>query len=217
LLDYLATRFMDDGWSIKKMHRLIMLSRVYQQSSAGQAAAKVDPENRYLWRYNRQRLDLEALRDSLLAASGRLDRKMGGAPVDVITAPFTGRRTVYGFIDRQNLPGLFRTFDFASPDSSSPQRHQTTVPQQALFLLNSPFALEQVRSLMKRREIAAAKDTAARIQSLHRLLYGRAAEPGEVEMGERFIAAAGPSPTGLDAWERYAQVLLLANEFVFVD
>jgi hypothetical protein len=217
LLDYLAARFMDDGWSIKKMHRHIMLSQVYQQSSAVQAGAKLDPENRYLWRFNSRRLDFEALRDALLAGSGRLDRKMGGAAVDIIAAPFTSRRTVYGFIDRQNLPGLFRTFDFASPDASSPQRHQTTVPQQALFLLNSPFVLEQARSLLKRPEVVAAQRTAERIRVLHRLLYGRDAEVDEVEMGEHFLAAVEPAGSGLTPWERYGQVLLLANEFVFVD
>jgi mono/diheme cytochrome c family protein len=215
LLDYLASRFMQDGWSIKRMHRLIMLSRVYQQSSDAQPAVKVDPENRYLWRFNRRRLDFEALRDSLLAVSGRLDRKMGGGAVDIVDAPAIGRRTVYGFIDRQNLPGLFRTFDFASPDATSPGRHETTVPQQALFLLNNPFVLEQARSLLKRREVAAAQGTAERIRVMHRLLYGRDATSEEVANGEHFLAAADPG--GLTPWERYGQVLLLANELVFVD
>jgi hypothetical protein len=218
LLDYLARYFMDEGWSIKKLHRAIMLSRVYQQTSAEQSAAKVDPANRYLWRFNRLRLDFEALRDSLLAVSGHLDRKMGGAPVDILGAPFSGRRTVYGFIDRQNLPGLFRTFDFASPDATSPQRFQTTVPQQALFLLNSPFVRAQAKGLMKRPEVATQKTTAERIQMLHRLIYARSAAPDELELGERFLATADPAVRfGLTPWERYAQVLLLGNEFVFVD
>jgi hypothetical protein len=219
LLDYLAWRFMEGGWSIKKMHRLIMLSCVYQQSSADNpACAKVDPENRLWWRFQRRRLDLEALRDSLLAVSGKLDRKMGGAAVDILEAPFSGRRTVYGFIDRQNLPGLFRTFDFASPDATSPQRYQTTVPQQALFLLNSPFILKQTRSLLDRPEVTGQTTNQAKIQMMHRLVYGRSADAEEVRLGERFLAAAEPpGANGLTAWERYGQVLLLANEFVFVD
>jgi hypothetical protein len=219
LLDYLAWRFMEDGWSIKKMHRLIMLSRAYQQSSGDNPqAAKIDPENRLLWKFQRRRLDLEALRDSLLAVSGKLDRKMGGAAVDILDAPFSGRRTMYGFIDRQNLPGLFRTFDFASPDATSPQRYQTTVPQQALFLLNSPFMMEQTRRLLARPEVTSQTTTEARIQALHRIVYGRDADPDEVRLGERFLAAAEPpGRNGLTASERYGQVLLLANEFVFVD
>ncbi len=109
-------------------------------SSAPNAlAAKADPENRWLARMNRKRHDFETLRDSFLAVSGKLDPKLYGYPVDITSTPATGRRTIYGFIDRQNLPGLFRTFDFANPDATNPQRYLTTVPQQALFLLNSPF------------------------------------------------------------------------------
>src|SRR5207302_5661753 len=120
---------------------------------------------------NRQRLDFEALRDSLLWASGRLDAKVGGAPVEITTAPFSARRSTYGFIDRQNLPGLFRTFDFASPDTSTPQRHVTTVPQQALFLMNSPFVVQQAKALAARPDVIAHKEPAERIGYLYRLLY----------------------------------------------
>jgi Protein of unknown function (DUF1553)/Protein of unknown function (DUF1549)/Planctomycete cytochrome C len=214
LLDYLATRFMAEGWSIKKLHRQILLSQAYQQSSGDQEAGRrVDPENRLLWNFPRQRLDFEALRDSLLFVSGKLDLKMGGAAVDITTTPFSGRRTIYGFIDRQNLPGLFRTFDFASPDTSSPQRFQTTVPQQALFLLNSPFVLEQARSLMQRAEVKASMNAGEKIGKLYQLLYGRNPTADETRLGERFLAADSQDA----AWERYAQALLLANEFVFVD
>ncbi len=144
LLDYLAARFTEEGWSIKKMLRLMVLSSTYQTSSAAHpSAARVDPENRLLARMNRKRLEFEALRNALLVAAGNLDSKMYGPAVDIATTPFTGRRTLYGFIDRQNLPGLFRAFDFPNPDATSPQHYLTTVPQQALFLLNSPFVLEQ--------------------------------------------------------------------------
>ena len=211
LLDYLAARFMEDGWSIKKMHRLMMLSSVYQQTSAAnEAAAKLDPDNRLLARMNSQRLDLEALRDSLLFVAGNLDTKLGGRAVDITTQPFSHRRTVYGFIDRQNLPGVFRTFDFASPDSTSPQRFQTTVPQQALFLMNSPFVAEQAKGVMNRVEPAEPR---TRIGKLYEIVYSRPPASDEIMLGLQFVG------DGSDAaiWERYAQVLLLANEFAFVD
>jgi hypothetical protein len=220
LLDYLAARFMAEGWSIKKMQRLILLSRTYQTSSAPHPAAlKVDPENRLLARMNRKRLDFEAMRDALLAVGGKLDLKMFGRPVDITKSPFSTRRTIYGFIDRQNLPGLFRTFDLASPDATNPQRFLTTVPQQALFLLNSPFAQEQAKALVRRAEIAEETETATRIQNLYRLAYGRIPDADELRLGEQFLAD-GNEPVASAAMtplERYAQVLLLANEFMFVD
>ena len=146
LLDYLAQRFMDEGWSIKKLHRWIMLSSVYQQASEDRADYRArDPENRLLWKMNRRRLDFEALRDSLLSAAGRLDRSIGGPSVD-LNASEANRRTVYGLIDRQGLPTMLPTFDFASPDAHSAERYSTTVPQQALFLMNSPLLAEMARS-----------------------------------------------------------------------
>jgi mono/diheme cytochrome c family protein len=220
LLDYLAARFMEEGWSLKKLHRLILLSKVYQLStSASPQAEAVDPENRLLGRANRQRLDFESMRDSLLACAGNLDLKAGGAAVNLTATPYSGRRTLYGFIDRQNLPGLFRTFDFASPDSSTAQRFQTTVPQQALYLLNNPFVHEQARSLVRRAEIAGAGSPAEKIQALYRIVYARDASLDEVYSGRSFIEGAGSAAEkkGLLPWERYAQVLLLSNEFSFID
>src|SRR5687767_5055675 len=129
----------------------MMLSAAYQQQSIDNPAARaIDPENKLLWRQNPRRLDFEAMRDSLLAASGQLDLKMGGRPVDITAQPFIPRRSIYAFIDRQNLPGMFRTFDFASPDATSPQRFHTSVPQQALFMMNSPFVSEQAKKLADR-------------------------------------------------------------------
>ncbi|HEX4591662.1 MAG TPA: DUF1549 and DUF1553 domain-containing protein, partial [Gemmataceae bacterium] len=159
LLDYLADRFVQDGWSIKQLHRLILLSDTYRQRSDDRPeCVKVDPENRLVWKFNRQRLDLEAMRDGMLAAAGRLDFTIGGPAVDLLAPPFAPRRTVYGFIDRQNLPGLFRTFDFASPDTHAPQRYTTTVPQQALFLMNSPFAVQQAKALAARPDVGGASE-----------------------------------------------------------
>ncbi len=225
------------GWSVKKLLRLILLSSTYQQSSllSPPSSAAQDPDNALLSRMNRRRLDFEATRDALLWASGQLDLTMGGKSEDLTKQPFSKRRTIYGFVDRQNLPNLFRTFDFASPDTHAPQRFTTTVPQQALFLMNSPFVVEQARTLMNRKEIAEVKDPAQRIQALYRLLYQRAATPDEVALGLRFLESAESEVSTqkaadvieskadnnpakpLTAWEKYAQVLLLANEFVFVD
>src|SRR5207248_4473760 len=151
-----------------------MLSSAYQQSSENNLkAAQVDPGNQLLWRMNRRRLDFEALRDTLLRVSGRIDPTVGGRPVDLITEPFTTRRTVYGFVERQNLPGLFRTFDFASPDTTSPQRFSTTVPQQALFLMNSPFVMQQASNLLNRVEVKSLGSTEQRIEQLYELAFQR--------------------------------------------
>jgi len=228
LLDYLAATFMDDGWSLKRLHRAIMLSSVYQQTSVDRPDChEVDAENIWLWRMNRQRLDFEATRDAILAAAGRLDTTLGGRSVNLFSQPYTNRRAVYAFIDRQDLPGLFRIFDFASPDVSTAERPRTTVPQQALFVMNSPFVIEQARRLAERAQASAPVDSAARVQALYRLALARAAEPDEVELGLRFVAAAGgeAKPTSTtekstataSAWNQYAQALLLTNEFMFVD
>jgi len=189
LLDFLARSLIAGGWSTKKLHKMILLSAAYQQSSDDVPAAHaVDPENRLLWRANRRRLDWEAMRDSFLAVSGRLDPTIGGRAV-----PFAApRRTVYGYIDRLNIPGMLRAFDFASVDAHSPQRHQTTVPQQALFLLNSPFMVDQARGLAKRVEAAA--DPAERIRQLYRLLYGREPVAEEIALGRRLLEQPLPAP-----------------------
>ena len=145
VLDNLSNDF-SHHWSIKKLVRRIVLARIYQQTAgADKSSLELDPENRLLARANRKRRDFESLRDSVLAVSGTLDRSVGGEPVDITADNLTPRRTVYAMIDRQNLPALFRTFDFASPDTHSPGRYFTTVPQQALFLMNSQQMMELAR------------------------------------------------------------------------
>jgi hypothetical protein len=188
LLDWLACRFVEQGWSTKWLLREIVLSRVYRQASDDREdCAAVDPENRLLWRMNRRRLDLESLRDSLLVASGRLDTTMGGPSVELTQEPFPARRTVYGFIERQNLPAMFRTFDFAGPDTHSPKRPYTTVPQQALFLMNSPFALQQAMHLAQREEVKQAATDDQRIIQLYHLTLGRAPEDDELAVVRQFV------------------------------
>lgn len=216
LLDYLAATFMENGWSIKKLHRLIVLSAAYQQSSEGSAQnLAVDPENHYWHHMNRQRLDFESLRDTLLAMGGNLDLKIGGLPVDLSATPAATRRTVYALIDRQNLPGVFRTFDFANPDVSNQGRFYTTVPQQALALMNSPFVIGQAKHLAQRGEITKTKSAAETIQALYQILWQRPATKEELRAGQLFLESQ--SKTVLSPVEKYAQTLLLANELAFVD
>ena len=219
LLDWLAKRFVEDGWSTKKLIRRIVLSTAYRQSSEASAKALVvDPENKLVSHVNRKRFDFEALRDGLLNAAGRLDPAVYGRSIDLFAKPYTTRRTVYGFVDRQNLSGTFRTFDFASPDQHTPLRFQTTVPQQALFLMNSPFVAEQARAVLERPEVAFAFGPADRIGRVYRTVLARNPSTEELAMAKAFVESV-PSVDGskLDGWELFAQVLLLSNEFAFVD
>ncbi|MBI3119705.1 MAG: DUF1553 domain-containing protein, partial [Candidatus Hydrogenedentes bacterium] len=202
LLDYLARRLMDDGWSVKKLQRAIVLSSAYQQSSAANPdALMIDPENRLLWRQNRQRLDFEALRDAILATAGTLDViAVGGPSVDVVNPPYSPRRSLYAYIDRQNLPALFRTFDFATPDTHSPRRFRTTVPQQALFMMNSPFMIEQARAFSVRAGASPAQ-AVAHVQRLYQLALQREPAPDEIDWARQFAGtepAIAPPPS---AWQ----------------
>ncbi len=209
LLDWLASTFMDDGWSTKRLIRRIVLSNTYRQASGVRAdAQQADTENRLVWRMNRRRLDLEAFRDSLLAAAGRLDLAMGGPSVEITTAPFSTRRSVYGFIERQNMPAFFRTFDFANPNAHTPQRPETASPQQALFILNSPFALEQSRELAKRSAaptdaavaaatVAAADAEEGRIRRLYQCALEREPTNDEVADARSFLSAPALGDAGV--------------------
>jgi hypothetical protein len=202
---------------------LIMLSATYQQASFDRPECRQsDPENRLLWRFPRHRLDLEAMRDALLFVSGRLDHKRGGRPVDVANDSKNARRTIYGLVDRQSLPSVFRAFDFASPDQSAERRPRTTVPQQALFSMNAPFVVEQAKALASRPDVAAAPTTNERIAALYCVVLARSPAPSEVAAAVRFLAPADPTLAGpghsqLSRWEQLAQVLLMTNEFLFVD
>jgi hypothetical protein len=224
LLDFLASRFVNDGWSTKKLIKSIVLSAAYQQSSvASTKALAADPENRWLSRQNRKRLDFEAMRDALLAASGQIDLTLGGRPVDLLAQPFTKRRTIYGFVDRQNLPNMFRAFDFASPDQHAPMRFNNTVPQQALFMLNSPFVIERAKALAAR--VADQSSPEMRVRGLYRAALAREPSSDEVKLAMSFVdgetalasSLASSAKAGLSPWDKLAQVLLQTNEFAFVD
>jgi len=171
-----------------------MLSSVYQQGSqATVEASRDDVENRLLSHQNRRRLDFEAMRDSLLAVSGRLDvTTVGGKPMPLFDAPFPVRRTIYGLIDRQNLDGVYRTFDFASPDASCPRRFVTTVPQQALFLMNGGFLTNNAHAApgsALARILDAPGGDAEKIKALYLRTLSRRPTPEEVEHWTGFVDA----------------------------
>lgn len=215
LLDYLAATFVEDGWSIKALHRKIMLSATYQQESFDRPeCAAIDPENRLVWRANRRRLDFESMRDSLAAVSGHLDQRIGGPPFDLLKASQPPRRTVYGFIERLELPGLFRAFDFPSPETASPQRTTTVVAPQALFLMNHPYVLECASHLARRLTLASPNDAQERIQRLFQAVYLRQPNADEQKSVRRFL---GKFPLESSAWEQLAQTLLMSNEFLYVE
>ena len=189
LLDFLALRLIESGWSLKSLHRMIVRSAVYQQASTPAREAQLaDPDNRLLSFYPRRRLDFEAMRDSMLVASGELDLSVGGRPEALFGSGATMRRSLYGRIDRKLLPGTLRAFDFANPELHSPQRYQTSVPQQALFFMNSPFVAARAIALAGRGASREAIDD--RIRSLFRHALGRDPSPGELVNSRRFVTAA---------------------------
>jgi cytochrome c553 len=220
LLDWLTGRFISEGWSVKVLHRRIVLSSTYRQrSDLRPQLAQIDPDNRLLARRSRQRLDFEAMRDSVLTVSGALELTIGGRPVPLVENRIPARRTLYGFVDRQNLAGVYRTFDFPNPDASSPGRFETVVPQQALFLMNSPFILDRARAI-GRRVSMSTDQVGEQIRTLYRHVLGRAPEPDEENLGREFLEhcdAAGQDAKQLDPLAQYAQILMLSNEFMYVD
>jgi hypothetical protein len=194
LLDYLAATFVENGWSIKKMHRLIMLSNTYQESARPNPdAVKVDPEDRLAWRYNRHRLEGEAIRDSILEVSGRLNLKMGGPgvfpplPAGVETrggwkkdeeASEAERRSVYVFVRRNTRYPMFEVFDMPDTHESCPRRNATVTAPQALELLNNELVLDWSRSLAGRVWNDAGMTPEAQVDRAWRFVYARAAKRG---------------------------------------
>jgi len=209
LLDYLAARFVANGWSIKKMHREIMLSSTYALGSEySPANFSIDPDNHLLWRATTRRLDAEAIRDSMLFVSGGLDPTIGG-PAVAIDDEKNSRRTVYGFFSRFKLDRFLRLFDFPDPIATSEQRITTNVPLQQLFFLNSIFVRKQAEALSQR--IGSESSDPAKVQALYRILFGRAPTREELQYATEFVSA-GPT-----TWPQYVQVLLSSNEFNYVN
>ena len=211
LLDYLAARLIEEKWSIKSLHREIMNSAMYRLAAVSDPAAfEADPDNRLYWRANRKRLDIEPLRDTLLAVTGELDIKLGGKALK-LTEESNKRRTVYGFVSRRKLDGTLSLFDFPNPNSTSEQRIETATPLQALFFMNSGFLVARAQALAKKLAGVGADDK-ARIAAAYRTLYARAVTPREMQLGLQFLSGGGEA-----AWPLYAQALLSSNELLFVD
>ncbi len=209
LLNHLASRFMELGWSMKKLHREILLSSVYalaSQEDEGNAA--IDAGNVFLWRANRRRLDIESLRDAMLSVTGEIDLSLGGQPRK-LNEESNKRRSVYGFVSRRDLDPTLLLFDFANPNATSEGRIDTSTPLQRLFLLNSSFVERRSEELACRLEKLPAGE--ARIRGAYQLLFQRQPTREELRLGIDFVRADDA------AWKRYAQVLLSSNEFVYVN
>ncbi len=211
LLDFLAEFFIRHGWRTKPLHELIVTSRAYQRASRIPETPEMtkqfeaDIANSLLWRANRRRLDFEQMRDTLLVASGELDETMFGRP-PLITDESNRRRTVYAFVERQNIPAMVQNFDFANADTSTPRRVMTTVPQQALFAMNSTFVLGRAKALASRPAKTEAANT---ITHLYLAVFGRDPTADELAWCGEFRQAG--------SLEQLAQVLLMSNELMFVD
>jgi hypothetical protein len=239
LLDYLAGRFVESGWSIKAMHRLILTSKTYQLASAeDEGNVAKDPANRWYWRYDRRRLDAEAIRDALLAVSGRLDRSRPGPhpfpPIDKWTwtqhNPFkdvypTNHRSVYLMTQRFQRHPFLALFDGPDTNTTTEHRASSTVPLQALYLMNNPFVKAQAEDFA-RRLLAECSDPGERIKLAHRLAWSRPPNPVECRTGLGFLAryfneltknAVSPEQAERESWTSFVRVLLTANEFFYLD
>ena len=206
LLDYLSLRFVRSGWSVKTLHREIMLSATYALSSAHQPEnAERDPENYFLWRANLiQRLDVEALRDTILAVAGRLDRTLGGPSIPLDENH--RRRTLYTIVSRTRPDRTLAMFDFPNPNSHNASRNVTVGPMQRLYFLNNRFVMEQAAALAERLEKEVPDPVDSRIHRAYELLYGRPPTEEEVQLGLEYLQDEG-------AWPQYAQVLFASSEF----
>jgi Protein of unknown function (DUF1553)/Protein of unknown function (DUF1549)/Planctomycete cytochrome C len=214
LLDWLAARFVDDGWSLKKLHRRIMLSTAYRRSSvAARDQISRDPDNRLLGRFAARRLDAEEIRDAMLCVSGRIDPTPGGPAAAEIDTP---RRSLYIQTARWDRSSFAMLFDAANPDSSTEKRTVSTVAPQALLFLNHTFVVAQARSLAQRIAALVTGDDNARIERAHQILFGRAARPEELEVCRGFLFRSGRPRPEAD-WPGLAHLLLCTNEFVYVD
>lgn len=212
LLDFLAADFMEHGWSLKRLHRQIMLSTVYQQQSLDRTEALArDSENRLLWKMNRKRLEFEALHDSILSVSGKLDATMGGPSAPLFAGK--NRRAIYGYVDRLDFPSLLTTFDVPNPANSSPQRNLTTVAPQALFLMNGPLVREAAGRIGAMKEVQQGITNLEKLHAVYRILFQRVPRERELMLAQQYL---GGKP-GQDRWIDFIHGLMMTNEFAFVD
>jgi hypothetical protein len=229
LLDWLAQRFIESGWSVKDLHRLILSSHAYRMScDDNEAAALIDPNNDLLWKFRRHRLEAEAIRDALLAVGGNLDPKMGGAhPFPAMPGwdftqhkPFIAvydntQRSVYLMSQRIRRHPFFGTFDGAETNMSTSMRITSTTPLQALYMLNDPLIHEEAKAFAARLH-KEAKDDAGRVDRAFVLALGRPPSPEEKKGCLDYIACATQSMDEAQAWESFARTLFRLNEFVYV-
>ena len=214
LLEDLAARFVQNGWSLKWLHREIMLSAAYRQSSrTNEAHQSADPTNRWIWRMNPRRLDIEAWRDSILQASGELNLAMGGPSAEV-DSDDPARRTVYSKISRGRLHPILQLYDFPVATQHSPVRQVTTTPLQQLFVLNSGWMQARGRSLSD--SVAAFPDRDARIEALYRRALGRDPTDGDIALAKAYLEER-EAQIGREPWDEYAHTLLSANELSFLN
>ncbi|MFN9719277.1 MAG: DUF1549 and DUF1553 domain-containing protein [Planctomycetota bacterium] len=216
LLEYLAFEFVNHGWNIKWLHRLIVTSATWRQSSRfREDAFEIEPENQRLWRFNRRRLDFEMWRDAILAVNGQLDLSRGG-PSKAIDDPTNVRRSLYVTVAREELHPTLRMHDFPEASSHSPRREPTTTPLQQLFFLNSPWMKHQATALAG--QLPTDQTIHHRIDVAYRLLFTRSAADAELTAGLDFIAGTdGDSTTEKERWAEYLQSLMSLNEFHFVE
>jgi hypothetical protein len=223
LLDDLAVRFMEEGWSVKQLVRRIVLSRAYRLSTADDPRAlAADPENRLLWRMSRRRLDAECIRDTILTVGGRLRHDMRGPTFDTeLAADYNyahsdTRRSVYSPVFRNSLPEALEVFDFADPSMVVGRRNVSTVAPQALFLLNAPFVLDQARGAARRLLAEPGLDDDGRVTRAYRLALGRPPTGSERRLALRFVAGNGPKdPEG--SWALVFQALFASLDFRYLN
>lgn len=207
LLDYLAWRLVESGWSVKALHREILMSETYRLASDRDAASEAkDPGNGLLWRFNRRRLDIEAMRDATLQASGELDRTPGEKAERLDDKNV--KRTVYGFVSRRKLDGTLALFDFPNANATSEGRTATNVPLQRLFFMNSSFVETRAAALAGRFKGPGRE----RITGMYRTLFARTPDAAEMKLGLEYVEGDDPKK-----WTSYARVLLTSNEFTFLE
>jgi hypothetical protein len=214
LLDWLATDFVENGWSLKNLHRKIVLSATYRQSSrVAKDVFDKDPENRLFGRFVARRLEAEAIRDSILAVSGQIDLTAGGPAGDDFTIR---RRSLFVQTARWQRDSYANLFDAANPDSSTEKRVTSTVAPQALLLLNHPWVHEQAQRLSERLLREAQISTDERIDRAYRLLFSRVPNEAEISIAKKVIESGDPSIAN-SGWSDLSHILLCSNEFIYID
>ena len=198
LLDYLATDFVENGWTMKRLHRMIVLSNTYRLDSDPTAnplvakkgpvdPLKIDAGNRLLWRGNLRRLDFESIRDSMILLTGKMTFTVGGQPANITDEPFSYRRSLYGYVDRRRLSDTLSQFDYGDPDTSNTKRNSTIVPQQALFFMNNALSVDVARAVAARKDVVNAMSEDQRIVAMFRCMFQRRPSTNEIRVAQEFL------------------------------